>query len=472
MRIQNSPKSTLPAVRCAIPCLIVLAITVVWSALALADGFDWKDPDPATIKDKTDRGVTKTSSGKLTVMTENGKWTGMAEPDKEADKKAGPGFIVGSASGKVIVKRFNKDNQAEYTLEERDKKDDAEAGGGHWTIQGKPEEGVLRLRSGTVNLNGANSVLGSGVLVMSPPNPQLPATLDAALNEAMDGNPDIATAKAKVKLAEAELNATQMEVTRQIVAKWTERRSHLNVYNAMREANGKVAGSVNANDLIAGGAALDRIEADLRYLIGQPASRSLRTDSAGEGSPRETSKATLTLGKPAATVQLPRGPAVEKVRQALLAPAELNFNEVPLQSIVEYLGVTHKINIQLDKASVVEDTPITINLKAPSLAAAFQAFDDQCPDIKFVIRDYGILVTTPARAREQGYLSVVEFARVGVNSYQGSTAISAGSIETDVKSWKSDGGGVSAGSAESVTVPASREPKKDKTKAPPVQRSF
>ena len=40
------------------------------------------------------------------------------------------------------------------------------------------------------------------------------------------------------------------------------------------------------------------------------------------------------------------------------------------------------------------------------------ARDDLLPKLKFVVRDFGLLVTTPERAREQGYFPVVDFARL------------------------------------------------------------
>ena len=58
------------------------------------------------------------------------------------------------------------------------------------------------------------------------------------------------------------------------------------------------------------------------------------------------------------------------------------------------------------------DRPLTIDLKGLALADFFQSLDDREPELKFVVRNYGILVTTPERAREQGYFPVVDFARL------------------------------------------------------------
>ena len=51
----------------------------------------------------------------------------------------------------------------------------------------------------------------------------------------MENHPDIVAAKAKVALAEAELNATRLQVTRQLIALWGNRDSqHLAVTDGNR----------------------------------------------------------------------------------------------------------------------------------------------------------------------------------------------------------------------------------------------
>ena len=52
----------------------------------------------------------------------------------------------------------------------------------------------------------------------------LPATLDEALARAMERNPDIITAMAKLRLAEAELNSTRNEVASKAIELWGEHR--------------------------------------------------------------------------------------------------------------------------------------------------------------------------------------------------------------------------------------------------------
>jgi hypothetical protein len=290
------------------------------------------------------------------------------------------------------------------------------------TVSGTVGEGKLVIEP-TITLSGTSSnsgltttgigtlVLYSGTTTINLGAQQFPKTLDRALTVAMEQNPDIATATAKVKLAEAELNATQMEVTRKIIAKWTERQSQAHVFALLQTANTKAPGSVAMSDLIAAGASLDRIEADLRYLIGLSSPAALRGD---------TVSVTATCKK--ATTQLPHGPAVEKVRKALLATTTLSFTDYQLTDVVDYLKDLHKIEIQIDIVALAEGhgdqskIPITIDVKGVSLAAAIQAIEDKYPGLKFVVRNYGILVTTPVCAERQGYFPVSDLDK-GCSSY-------------------------------------------------------
>jgi hypothetical protein len=229
---------------------------------------------------------------------------------------------------------------------------------------------------------------------------QFPETLDQALTAAMEGNPKVVAAKAKLTLAESELNNTRMEVARKIVQFWAQRQSRQVNYDTFVEA--KKNNMVSSISVIEAAAKVSECEMELRTLIGQ-------TPSA---MPRGTVNAPAPFRQPPKAPQLPRGPVVEKIRKALLMQVEWAFNEVPLNDVVNYIKERHQIEIQIDKQILDETNVVTFSLKGVPLGAALQAFDDQFENIKLVIRDYGILVTTPSRAIEQGYFPVVEFARL------------------------------------------------------------
>jgi hypothetical protein len=252
--------------------------------------------------------------------------------------------------------------------------------------------GVTNINSGTLVITGG----GMG---------EFPKTLDQALTAALETSPKVMAAKARVTLAEAELSSAQMDVARKIVQLWTDRQTQqLNYEEILKRRNE----SGIAPLIIEAGAAVTQTEMELRCLIGQasaPASRGVHSNTSVNGS--------VAPEQPAKPLQLPRGPVVEKIRKALHAPTEINFTETPLVEVVEYLRERHKIEIQIDAGKVNTDWPITVGLNGVTLGEALQAIDDLIPDLKFVVRDYGILVTTPERARQQGYFPVVDFARLG-----------------------------------------------------------
>jgi tetratricopeptide (TPR) repeat protein len=102
-----------------------------------------------------------------------------------------------------------------------------------------------------------------------------------------------------------------------------------------------------------------------------------------------------------------KGPAEKKIDEALNATTQLDFNEAPLQDVIDYLKTTHGINIQLDKAhlddvSVNSDTPVTINLKGISLKSALRLMlRNMQPELTYMIKNEVLLITTPDIAAEE-----------------------------------------------------------------------
>ena len=227
----------------------------------------------------------------------------------------------------------------------------------------------------------------------------------------MEGNPDIVTAKAKVKLADAELNAVRMEVARKVIAQWEKCQAK---DQEVREWSAKLEQTQTESEkdfarkmLIDAEASRDQVRTELRYQIGHTAPAVSR------------SRDSEAVAKP---LQMPTGPMVEKVRKALASPAQMEFIQTPLSDAVDYLKDYHGIEIQIDKGAFQDagdkgaDMPMTMNLKGISLGASLQLWDDTFRRLKLVVRDYGILVTTPDRARAEGYMPVVEFARLSSNN--------------------------------------------------------
>lgn len=239
--------------------------------------------------------------------------------------------------------------------------------------------------------------------------PESQPKLDQLLTQAMDKNPGIIAAKAKLTMAEAELKNVRFEVARQLVACWNDIVDQEQALAAAEEANSKTPGTVSKSVLIDIKAKLSRARSELQFLTGQ-APPAISGTSASNA-------ASSTAMKSKSPLQIPRGPGVEKVRKALNMPIQWEFIETPLSDVVDYLKDYHGIEIQLDDiraladVGIGSDMPVTLNAKGMPLAAAMQLVEDKFAELKFVVRDYGILVTTKDRAEEAGYMPAIEFAR-------------------------------------------------------------
>ena len=99
-----------------------------------------------------------------------------------------------------------------------------------------------------------------------------------------------------------------------------------------------------------------------------------------------------------------KGPAEQLILDALKAPVEeFDFDQTPLNDVIEHLNKVHKINIVLDSKALEEvsldpsTTPITKTLKGISLRSALKlTLSDH--DLTYVIKDEVLLITTKDRA--------------------------------------------------------------------------
>jgi hypothetical protein len=297
-----------------------------------------------------------------------------------------------------------------------------------------PTENATPVQSGQVYTQNGTSVQNHPVAgaIAVPTSADLPGTLEETLAKAMARNPEIIMAKAKVELAEAEQNAARLDVVRKIIDLWTQKQvlseeiqsAEKGFANAERlHKIGGVGGEEQTVEnakvaLFEARAKLTRAENELHYLIGQGGNDAAKNTSVSTNSDStHTSGKTFEAARQAtAPIQIPRGEAVDKIRQELLKPTQFDFSEQPLSAVIEYLREYHKIEIQIDhdalaEEGLTEDTPITMTVHGVTLAAAFQAFEDRFRFLTFVVRDYGLLLTTPSRAEAKGYFTALEFAR-------------------------------------------------------------
>ncbi len=252
----------------------------------------------------------------------------------------------------------------------------------------------------------------AGVALGEEPVPSLEALLSAGV----ENHPTVAAAKAKVALAEAELNSTRFEVSRQVIALRGEydtrlqdlARAELNLRAAAKNMDTAKAmrdqGTVDQKTATDAELALG--EAQSAVIDAKAKMTSLATELQQLLKAAAVHVAQALSVQPPAPRQPPRGPMVQKVVAALDSTIlGLDFSEVPLRDVVRHLEEVAKVSITVD-TNTVADYTITLILKDVSLAAALQAIEDLCPDLAFVVRDYGLLATHAAQAEEKGYVRI------------------------------------------------------------------
>lgn len=275
-----------------------------------------------------------------------------------------------------------------------------------------------------------------GSALIGAPNTWRPSqgplpSLDVALAKAVESNPEIAAAKAKVALAEAELNAKRIEASRQILVLYS------SLKNAEMQADVLKAKLKSAAEILTyekqryesgtGSVSLDTVaqrEAEISEIKGHLMQNSSARDEAekelrmrlGSAPPpndfRSSTGATASGG--ARRLQVPQGPVVERIKSILDETTDLQFadNPQPLKTVAEYVSDKHKLPIyfypNLDPMAVTID----LNLKQVPLRYAMEAIQEVAQgEVNFVVRDYGILVVPKEIAEQNHYVSAVDFGR-------------------------------------------------------------
>jgi hypothetical protein len=246
---------------------------------------------------------------------------------------------------------------------------------------------------------------------------------DEGLAGALENHPEVVAAKAKVAMANAELYGKRIEVSRQVIGLY----GNLKKLDAQIDV-AKVA-LVGAKQSAKGGAndqstkeLLQKAEAQLVQTISQreQAEKELRL-IIGKAAP-SSSAADDRLGlaqsaespKPGhAPRQMPQGPMVDKIRVVGQKSIKLDYAEVPLMDVLAQLSDSSGVMFSMQKAALENaglgtDMPINLSTDKVRLQDAIQAFEDALPELQFVVRDYGVLLTTREYAEEHGYIPLLE----------------------------------------------------------------
>jgi hypothetical protein len=227
-------------------------------------------------------------------------------------------------------------------------------------------------------------------------------SLEQFLSQALRDHPEILAAEAKVHTAQAELTRTRFQITRELIVLWNTWKSQSETVQALQEKSEAGVGPVQ--DVIAAKGKLTEAESQLSYLLG-------RMRGTDRSAPPPTEEGT--------SGRLPQGPLLEKVLEQLDSPTELEFIDTPIQDIAHTLMDFHQINFVNDPK--LPDLTASISLKGIPLGAALQALEDITPGVRFVVCDYGILVTPEDSHAAATYISANELWREQLSQEKPST---------------------------------------------------
>lgn len=263
-----------------------------------------------------------------------------------------------------------------------------------------------------------------------PPKAEKPAapSLEELLSQALKNNPDIRVGEAKVREAEAELSRTRLTVAQKVAGVYHSlelaRKSLEQADQHMAESKqlyqrGAIAPPELRSAQLArekAAAEVARLEAELPTLLGKmpgqvgadkgATGRAAQVEPAVEAGIRwlhavqaddlraEGSLAALALSRIyLANESAPQGTLADKIRKALDKPIEANYKDKLLADVMKDFekhleGIPFRVLYQFPGSSKMD-----LNMGQVPLGTAIQSFNDLTPQLRFVVRDYGILVT-------------------------------------------------------------------------------
>lgn len=241
------------------------------------------------------------------------------------------------------------------------------------------------------------------------------------LAEARKNNPDIRVAEAKVSEAEAELHRALLQVMQRVVAlhnliesqrgKITDREAALERMIKLQKKGFAAEPDLNRarQELVLAKTKLAELEGELAFMLGKQPLKSdedrakerlllyvqRRELAARDAKDKDVESYTAKRQLAALRAQSVHGSLAERLRKALDAPVTLRFDDnTALGDALEFLeskvsGVSFRII-----GNDLRTTAVGLRLKeAMPLGAALQAIEDTIPELRFAVRDYGILVT-------------------------------------------------------------------------------
>lgn len=224
----------------------------------------------------------------------------------------------------------------------------------------------------------------------------LPAKLPDMIARALDTNPDIRVARAKLAEVQAELRRLELQVTRDVVSMNSARLAKLeSIATVERELVRKEAmvkqGTVPLSavsgvrmQLIEARGGLQEVEAELHYICG------VGIEGRSEAQPKAKRKRSV------------RPPRSARMDDLMRRPATIDVKDVPFRDLMKTVSdiATFTILIDQEILEIYDDETYSLSLKGTTtVEGILTAVHDIFPECIFVLRDYGALATSIFRAQ-------------------------------------------------------------------------
>ena len=236
-----------------------------------------------------------------------------------------------------------------------------------------------------------NAAVPAGPTAAAAADKQPIPSLEKLLARTLAAHPEIVAARSKVQLAEAELKLTRFQVAREQIALWNNWSRATQVFE---EADSLYRSKVApAGPAIEAQAKLAALESEIRQVLADSTEDSV-------GKPTSTSHSPVR--------HVPRGPMAEKIREVLPKPTTLDFIDEPIAGAVDFLKEEVAMGwMFVDNACT--NTMVTATCESVPFVALIQLLEDLYPEVRFVVREYGIFVTTKGSPVDLESISAVDF---------------------------------------------------------------
>jgi len=130
--------------------------------------------------------------------------------------------------------------------------------------------------------------------------------------------------------------------------------------------------------------------------------------------PPVTAETTDPESLPDPSVPIRLNATKQEIHAKLREPTQMDFEETPLEEVVEFLEDHHGIEIQLatnalDEIGIGSDTPVTIRVRGISFRSGLRLMLDSVdPELAFEVRHEVLLITTRPAAAEKAAILVYD----------------------------------------------------------------